>query len=506
MASIGTVMPAPKYTAYDNNGAPLSGGLLYVYEAGTSTPATTYSDVDLSIPNTNPVVLDAGGRATVFLAPGSYKFVQRTSADVVVWTQDNISSVAPFNVDVDTTGTAGENLSAGDAVYLATGAGGTTAGRWYKADADAVATSSEALTVGMVPDAILLGAAGSIRLLGQITLVGPLSSGAAYYLSGTAGAITVTAPTNARFIGQAASTTSLLIGPTPGYQIVNTTLVALAAQIKSVCTGRLTLTTGVPVTTTDVTAATTLYFTPYAGNRIGLYTGSAWAVVTFSELSIAVPATTNQMYDVFVDYNDGTTQLAVTAWTNDTTRATLLTLQDGVLVKTGDTQQRYVGSFRTTAVSGQAEDSGEKRFVWNYGNRVPRSLKRTYSTDSWTYTLAAFQQANASTANQVGVVIGVAEAPVDLAVQHFATNGGTINVWAGIGYDSTTVPIAVSQGVVTIAAVQRQLITRITHYPAIGFHYYAWLERSTASGTTTWYGDNGDATLLQSGLFGWIAG
>lgn len=216
MASVGTVMPAPKYTAYDNNGDPLSGGLLEVFVAGTATPATTYSDVGLTTPNTNPVVLDAGGRATVFLAPGSYKFIQKTSGGVTVWSQDNISSVAPFNVDLDIAGTAGENLSAGDAVYLATGALGTTAGRWYKTDADTTTQSSDAFVVGMVPDAITTGNAGSIRLQGQITLTGPLTVGAAYYASATAGAITATAPTNTRFLGQANSTTTLVLSPTQG--------------------------------------------------------------------------------------------------------------------------------------------------------------------------------------------------------------------------------------------------------------------------------------------------
>lgn len=209
-------MPAPKYTAYDNNGNPLSGGKLYVYAAGTTTPATTYSDVELTIPNTNPVILDAGARATVFLSPGSYKFIQKTSADVTVWSQDNVTSVAPFNVDLDITGTVGEAVSAGDAVYLETGSLGT-AGRWYKTDSDAAATSTSALTIGMVPDAIASGSNGSIRLLGQITLTGPLTVGSAYYLDSVAGAITTVAPlNNARYIGQANGTTTLIVSPGQG--------------------------------------------------------------------------------------------------------------------------------------------------------------------------------------------------------------------------------------------------------------------------------------------------
>lgn len=40
----------------------------------------------------------------------------------------------------------------------------------------------------------------------------------------------------------------------------------------------------------------------------------------------------------------------------------------------------------------------------------------------------------------------------------------------------------------------------------IGYHYFSWLEYSVATGTTTWYGDNGWANLLASGLTGtWLA-
>jgi hypothetical protein len=44
-------------------------------------------------------------------------------------------------------------------------------------------------------------------------------------------------------------------------------------------------------------------------------------------------------------------------------------------------------------------------------------------------------------------------------------------------------------------------------YPsAAGYHFVAWLEWSTASGTTTWYGDNNSPTTQQSGLMGYIRG
>jgi len=68
----GSLLGAPHLQLFTNDGLPAAGHLLYFYEAGSSTPKDTYSDVDLAIghANTNPVELDASGRAVVFLAPG----------------------------------------------------------------------------------------------------------------------------------------------------------------------------------------------------------------------------------------------------------------------------------------------------------------------------------------------------------------------------------------------------------------------------------------------------
>lgn len=85
-------MPTPKFTALDNNGNIVSGALLDTYSAGTSTLLSTYSDAALLVPNTNPVVCDSAGRATVFLAASSYKFRLRTAAGVTLWTVDGVAS------------------------------------------------------------------------------------------------------------------------------------------------------------------------------------------------------------------------------------------------------------------------------------------------------------------------------------------------------------------------------------------------------------------------------
>jgi hypothetical protein len=275
--------------------------------------------------------------------------------------------------------------------------------------------------------------------------------------------------------------------------------------------GRLSLTTAVPVTTADVTAAATLYFALYGGNRIALYTGTLWQMFTIAELSIAVPGTTNQMYDVFVDYNAGTPQLALTAWTNDTTRATALTLQDGVLVKTGSTGQRYVGSFRTTGVSGQTEDSFAKRFVWNYYNRAPRQMRVLESTDNWDYTTAVWRQARGQAANQLAFIIGVADTPLTASVFGISKNDtGGSSFAVAIGLDSTTAPTTGNIGMYGVSLSANVLQTAqasLTVYPAVGYHYAAWLEYAiTTTNIQTWYGDNGAATLYQTGISGTVLG
>ena len=72
--------------------------------------------------------------------------------------------------------------------------------------------------------------------------------------------------------------------------------------------------------------------------------------------------------------------------------------QDGVLVKSGNTAQRYVGTIYASGAN-TTEDSFAKRYVWNYYNRVARPMRVTEATDTWTYTTAAFRQANGAAAN-----------------------------------------------------------------------------------------------------------
>ena len=85
--------PTPKQQIFGSDGAPLVGGKIYTYLAGTTTPVATYTDYSAGTANTNPIILDSYGQANIWLlSTVSYKFVVKTATDVLLYTVDNIST------------------------------------------------------------------------------------------------------------------------------------------------------------------------------------------------------------------------------------------------------------------------------------------------------------------------------------------------------------------------------------------------------------------------------
>ena len=80
---------------FDNSGAPLTGGLIYSYQAGTTTPLATYTSSLGNNAHTNPIVLDASGRVPnggeIWLDYAyKYKFVVKTATGTLIATYDNV--------------------------------------------------------------------------------------------------------------------------------------------------------------------------------------------------------------------------------------------------------------------------------------------------------------------------------------------------------------------------------------------------------------------------------
>ena len=97
---------------FTNSGVPLSGGKLYTYAAGTTTPQTTYTSSSGGTAHTNPIILDSAGRVPggeIWLNAPPYKFLLKDSNDVLIATYDNILGVGAASYQVQNfTGTGSQ--------------------------------------------------------------------------------------------------------------------------------------------------------------------------------------------------------------------------------------------------------------------------------------------------------------------------------------------------------------------------------------------------------------
>jgi hypothetical protein len=280
---------------------------------------------------------------------------------------------------------------------------------------------------------------------------------------------------------------------------------------------RLTTETGVAVSTSDRASQGTLYLTasqhfntasPSGYGRVSVHDGTRWLLYEVTaEISLSLSLTSGNNYDVFLYDSGGTLTLETLVWTNDTTRATALKLLDGVLVKSGATTRRYVGTIRASGTN-LVEDSETKRFVQSYYHRAERKLRVRDTTDSWTYTTDSYHQVRASAANQVEAVLGLPDDTVELDCFHIGSSSvGGFTPSTGVGVDSTSANSAdLFSGNSPNSGTAGLCFAKYKGFPGIGYHYFAWLERSSATtGTTTWIGDFGN-TRLQTGMMGRVWG
>lgn len=202
--------------------------------------------------------------------------------------------------------------------------------------------------------------------------------------------------------------------------------------------GRLTLESGMHVSTTDQIAKTSIYYTPSVGNVVPLWDGYKWRPIEFSETTLALGTlTSGKPYDVFGYISGGALALESLAWTNDTTRATAVTLQDGRYCKSGDKTRLLLGTFYTTSTT-TTEDSASNRYLANVYNQILRTLEKTDAT-SHTYATATQRPWNNDTNLRVGFIStnGLISVPIRLRCNMYPSTVGnfTRNV---VALDSIT--------------------------------------------------------------------
>jgi len=268
---------------------------------------------------------------------------------------------------------------------------------------------------------------------------------------------------------------------------------------------RISVSGSAPIPTSNVPSASVLYLTPYTSEYVALHDGDHWRVRQTSMVTKSLTELTasNTNYDVFTYWNreNNVVDLNFEAWSGNTTRATSLARKDGVLVSGNDSTKRYVGTIRTVNVAGVTADCNSRRFVWNYYNKSPRTLKQFTVASDWIYAGTAWRAAN----NNIGVnsfeyVTGEAdfvEARVH-SVGTSVTNGYGICV--GIGIDTATSNSAIQYGGVSNGSHYSTLVAHYSGYTT-GYHRFTWLE-VTGGNSTTFYGNIGQPDYFGFGIIG----
>lgn len=453
----------------------------------------------------------------------------------IVWTDANSMEVLAG------TGTAGQMLRSGATAtpswstntYPATAVAGTIM----------AALTANTVTATATP---VLGANGVTG--GQITLSGSASGTAVIRVAAAAGTGTIfQLPATNGSSGQALTTdgagilswtpvggTGTVTSITQGSLTVLssnpcTTTCTISSNATITPQGRVTLTTGVPVLTATVTAATTVFYTPYVGNLVPIYDGTNMVATSVAELSIVLGSNwaANSNWDVFIASDAGTIRACTgPAWTSDTGRGTgagttEISRTNGLYLNTVTVTCRYnntttfsvaasrgtyVGTYRTTA-AGQvdyifgaisATATAGVFNVWNNYNRVRVHTVVGDQTNSWSYAVAAWRQPNANSAMRVSAVRGLNEDGVAAQYNGIVTPGSGANAAVGVGLSSTSA----FSGTPSVVQGGGALVPQVAHFSSLmglGFQFLAALEFNDSATASTWSGD-ANATFIQAGL------
>jgi hypothetical protein len=204
--------------------------------------------------------------------------------------------------------------------------------------------------------------------------------------------------------------------------------------------------------------------------------------------------TSGKVYDVFGSDSSGTAALTLLAWTNTTTRATALAYDSngGFLVKSGTSAQRYLGSIYITA-SGQSEDKAGDRALFDYYNRVQRSLYGNIPVASWTYATNVIRAADNNTTNgqgRVSFLTGVVEDAVSCryATQLNSSNSNVAQIGVSLNTTSNTT-LASAAVMTTTSTTQWDINANGFLQPPLGYNYLQAVEFSNNQ-TCTFYGNN----------------
>ncbi|HEY2070724.1 MAG TPA: hypothetical protein VGG48_14300 [Rhizomicrobium sp.] len=291
--------------------------------------------------------------------------------------------------------------------------------------------------------------------------------------------------------------------------------------------GRLTLTSGVAVLSSDVVAATSVCYTPDQGNLVPLYNGASMVATAFSEVCQTLSDATkspaagaaSSCYDYFVWSDSGTFRVSRgPAWSSVTSRGTGSGTSELERVSGLPANKWSIAngpsSDRGTWVGVGCTDSGGATITMNfnpspaaggsanmlglcngYNARLAASINAD-SNDSWSYTTAAYQAKDASAANGITYVACEQGTEVDAFDTEGALNTSSAFRKIGVGYDSTSAPDAASSVALVSPSANSitAMIAILSKMSGLGRHTVTPLEYMQAVGAGTWYGKDGTSS------------
>lgn len=315
--------------------------------------------------------------------------------------------------------------------------------------------------------------------------------------------------------------------PIPADTVTNI-LGALTSATFVQAQGRVTLTTAVPVLTSTVSAAATVYYTPFNGNVIPIYDGSKYVLMNFAEVSNVLansstgkagPAAgaASKNYDLFVWNDAGTLRLTRGgAWNSATARSSttendlqrvggILTNLNAITNGPGVGLGTYVGSIRTDSggatvtwslgTAGTAGTQLANLGLWNMYNRVDVRGNSQQTAAAWTYSSATIRAANNDASTAVQFIRGLNEDGVEAAYACGANTAAAAVAFGqcGLGLDATNAYTGLVAKIIcdvnsaaTPQAISGTPTGSYSDLPGLGWHTLTACESGDGTNNTTW--------------------
>ena len=502
------VFPAG-YQVTDASGTIMPGAVLSFYDAGTLNARGVFSDFLLTIPLGVTVTTDAAGRPAasggtaaevqIYTGHTAYKITAVDNTNTIIWSFDNL--VGALDTSVFLTGAVGSStpIFSETSTYQVLV---TDAGKEINAN-----PTGGSFTVTL-PSAVTVGNGFEVTVKHV----------------GTANAVTIATVGGQTIDGQSTQTLSFanealtFVSDGANFFIKSDAL----ALIPSLPAGYLTLTSGTPIIASDVTAVTSVFYTPLTGNIIPIYDGTRFGANIFQELTLTLSALhlANQIYDVFAFNNAGVVTIATgPAWSTPTAGSgargagggtTEITRINGLYVNANSMTARnggstysvaaqrgtYLGSLLIDATNGQITNhisygQSRKWGVWNAFNRQKVVLLMGDPAASWAVAgNAPIRESNASTLNTAAFFTGLAEEWAGVIFNQFvdtASQGGQFAV--GIGVNSTTAFTGYAGGETSASSTAKMTCTATAELsPSLGLNNVNALEKGSSAGTHTFFG------------------